>query len=86
MQVYPAVPHQYARQRARHWLSFQGPPFGYGVLTAGLVLALMILPYHRGVAGRLRHGSARAQGAAYGIGSTTFEVVGNMSFRTRGSE
>jgi len=58
---------------------FQGPPFGYGVLTAGLVLALMILPFITAVSRDVFETVPTVlKEAAYGIGSTTFEVVGNI--------
>lgn len=55
---------------------FQGPPFGYGILTAGLVLAVMILPF---IAAITRDALAMVppalQEAAYGLGCTTFEGI-----------
>ena len=58
---------------------FQGPPFGYGVLTAGLVLALMILPFITAVSRDVFDTvPAVLKEAAYGVGATTFEVVGNI--------
>jgi phosphate transport system permease protein len=55
---------------------FSGPPYGIGVLTAGLILAIMVLPFvtsisrdvFEAVPGVLKE-------AAYGIGCTTWEVV-----------
>ena len=55
---------------------FAGPPYGIGVLTAGLILAIMVLPFvtsisrdvFEAVPGVLKE-------AAYGIGCTTWEVV-----------
>lgn len=55
---------------------FSGPPMGVGMLTAGLVLALMVLPFvtaitrdvFRMVPGVLRE-------SAYGLGATTSEVT-----------
>src|SRR6202046_202447 len=58
---------------------FQGPPFGYGVLTAGLVLALMILPFITAVSRDVFDTVPPVlKEAAYGVGATTFEVVGNI--------
>jgi phosphate transport system permease protein len=58
---------------------FQGPPFGYGVLTAGLVLAVMILPFITAISRDVFETVPPVlKEAAYGIGSTTFEVVGNV--------
>jgi phosphate transport system permease protein len=55
---------------------FAGPPLGIGMLTAGLVLAIMIIPFISSVMrevfltvpGRLKE-------SAYALGSTTWEVV-----------
>ena len=55
---------------------FSGPPYGIGILTAGLILAIMVLPFvtaisrdvFEAVPGVLKE-------AAYGIGCTTWEVV-----------
>jgi len=55
---------------------FAGPPYGIGILTAGLILAIMVLPFvtaisrdvFEAVPGVLKE-------AAYGIGCTTWEVV-----------
>ena len=58
---------------------FQGPPLGYGVLTAGLVLALMILPFITAVSRDVFDTVPPVlKEAAYGVGATTFEVVGNI--------
>jgi phosphate transport system permease protein len=58
---------------------FQGPPFGYGVFTAGLVLAVMILPFITAISRDVFDTvPAVLKEAAYGIGSTTFEVIGNV--------
>jgi phosphate transport system permease protein len=58
---------------------FQGPPFGYGLLTAGLVLAVMILPFVTAIARDVFETVPPVlKEAAYGVGCTTFEVVGNI--------
>ncbi len=59
------------------WLPlFSGPPLGVGILPAGLVLALMILPFISSV---IRDVfllvPQRLKEAAYGLGSTTWEVI-----------
>jgi len=55
---------------------FSGPPMGVGILTAGLVLALMILPF---IASVMRDVflmvPQNLKEAAYGMGATTWEVV-----------
>ena len=58
---------------------FHGPPLGYGVLTAGLVLALMILPFITAVSRDVFDTVPTVlKEAAYGVGATTFEVIGNI--------
>jgi phosphate transport system permease protein len=53
---------------------FAGPPYGIGVLTAGLVLAIVVLPYARvGVVGGVMLGLGRALGETMAV---TF-VIGN---------
>lgn len=55
---------------------FSGAPFGIGLFTAGLVLAIMIIPYitsmMREVFGVV---PPMLKESAYGLGSTTWEVV-----------
>ena len=55
---------------------FAGPPYGIGVLTAGLILAIMVLPFITAVT---RDVFATVppvvKEAAYGLGCTTWEVV-----------
>jgi phosphate transport system permease protein len=58
---------------------FSGPPYGIGMLTSGLILAIMVLPFvtaitrdvFEAVPGVLKE-------AAYGLGCTTWEVVRNV--------
>lgn len=55
---------------------FQGPPLGLGVLTAGIVLAVMILPFISSVMREVfQTVPARLKESAYALGSTTREVV-----------
>jgi len=58
---------------------FQGPASGYGMLTAGIVLAIMILPF---IAAVSRDVFATVppvlKEAAYGIGCTTREVISKV--------
>jgi phosphate transport system permease protein len=55
---------------------FAGPPLGIGVLTAGLILGLMVLPF---IASTLcdvfRSVPVEFKESAYGLGCTTFEVI-----------
>ena len=55
---------------------FQGPPFGIGLLTAGLVLAIMILPFITAVMREVfRMAPSSLKEAAYGLGATQWNVV-----------
>jgi phosphate transport system permease protein len=58
---------------------FQGPPLGIGMLTAGLVLAIMIIPFISSVMREVfLTVPARLKESAYALGSTTWEVVWNI--------
>ncbi|MBV1774183.1 phosphate ABC transporter permease subunit PstC [Burkholderiaceae bacterium DAT-1] len=58
---------------------FDGPPFGIGIFTAGLILAVMIIPF---IAAVMRDVfevvPAMLKESAYGLGATTWEVVRNV--------
>lgn len=55
---------------------FQGPPMGIGMLTAGIILALMILPYMSAIVRDVfRLVPAVMKESAYGLGATTWEVT-----------
>lgn len=55
---------------------FQGPPMGIGMLTAGIILALMILPYISSVSRDVfKMVPSVVKEAAYGQGATTWEVT-----------
>jgi phosphate transport system permease protein len=55
---------------------FAGPPYGIGVLTAGLVLAIMVLPFVTSISRDVFDAVPPVlKEAAYGIGCTTWEVV-----------
>jgi phosphate transport system permease protein len=55
---------------------FQGPPYGIGLFTAGLVLAIMVLPFITAVMREVfRMTPLPLKEAAYGIGATQWEVV-----------
>lgn len=59
---------------------FQGPPMGIGILTAGLILALMILPFISSVMRDvLKMVPAVTKESAYGVGATTWEVTKDVS-------
>jgi phosphate transport system permease protein len=58
---------------------FMGPPFGIGILTAGIVLAIMVLPF---IAATMRDVfdtvPAMLKESGYGLGATTWEVMWNV--------
>ena len=55
---------------------FQGPPMGIGMLTAGIILALMILPFITSVTRDVfQMVPAVVKESAYGMGCTTWEVT-----------
>src|SRR6201990_2607624 len=55
---------------------FAGPPYGIGVLTAGLILAIMVLPFITSISRDVFDAVPPVlKEAAYGLGCTTWEVV-----------
>jgi phosphate transport system permease protein len=55
---------------------FEGPPYGIGVLTASLILAIMVLPFITSISRDVFDAVPTVlKEAAYGIGCTTWEVV-----------
>jgi phosphate transport system permease protein len=55
---------------------FAGPPFGIGMLTAGLILAIMVLPFVTSISRDVFEAvPVVLKEAAYGVGCTTWEVV-----------
>ncbi len=58
---------------------FKGPPYGIGILTAGVVLAIMVLPF---IAATMRDVfdtvPAMLKESGYGLGATTWEVIWNV--------
>ncbi|MEW6272264.1 MAG: phosphate ABC transporter permease subunit PstC [Thermodesulfobacteriota bacterium] len=55
---------------------FAGPPYGIGLLTAGLILGIMVLPFITSVSRDVFESVPRVfVEAAYGMGCTTWEVV-----------
>ncbi|MBX6324267.1 MAG: phosphate ABC transporter permease subunit PstC [Rhodospirillaceae bacterium] len=55
---------------------FAGPPYGIGVLTAGLILAIMVLPFVASIARDVFEAVPPVlKESAYGLGCTTWEVV-----------
>jgi phosphate transport system permease protein len=58
---------------------FMGPPFGIGILTAGFVLAIMVLPF---IAATVRDVfdtvPPMLKESGYGLGATKWEVIWNV--------
>jgi phosphate transport system permease protein len=55
---------------------FRGPPLGIGMLTAGIVLAIMIIPFITSVMREVfLTVPVRLKESSYALGSTTWEVV-----------
>jgi len=58
---------------------FQGPPLGIGILSAGVILAIMIIPYIASVMRDVFEVTpVLLKESAYGIGCTTWEVMWNI--------
>jgi phosphate transport system permease protein len=58
---------------------FQGPPLGIGMLTAGIILAFMILPFISAVARDVISLVPKTlRESAYGMGATTWEVMAKV--------
>jgi len=58
---------------------FQGPPMGIGMFTAGLILAIMVIPFIAAVMRDVFEVVPPVlKESAYGLGATTWEVVWNI--------
>jgi phosphate transport system permease protein len=58
---------------------FAGPPYGIGVLTSGLILAIMVLPFITSISRDVFEAVPPVlKEAAYGVGCTTWEVFRNV--------
>jgi phosphate transport system permease protein len=58
---------------------FEGPPYGIGVLTASLILAIMVLPFITAISRDVFDAVPPVlKEAAYGVGCTTWEVFRNV--------
>ena len=58
---------------------FAGPPYGIGILTAGIILSIMVLPYITSVTRDVFDTvPAVLKESAYGLGCTTWEVVSRV--------
>jgi phosphate transport system permease protein len=70
----------YVQPALKKWtggfLLFSGPPMGVGMLTAGIILALMILPFITSVTRDVfQLVPSVVKESAYGLGCTTWEVT-----------
>jgi phosphate transport system permease protein len=58
---------------------FSGPPVGIGILSAGIILAIMIIPFIAAVTRDVFEVTPTLlKESAYGLGSTTWEVVSKV--------
>ena len=63
---------------------FSGPPIGIGMLTAGIVLGIMVIPFISSVAREVFNAvPAPLKESAFALGSTRWEVLGRVTCRTR---
>jgi len=78
------------QEHVQPWLSkyfgflplFQGPPMGIGMLTAGLILTLMVLPFMTAVTRDvLRMVPPVLKESAHGIGATMWEATRHISLK-----
>jgi phosphate transport system permease protein len=58
---------------------FAGPPYGIGILTASLILAIMVLPFVTSISRDVFETVPPIlKESAYGLGCTTWEVISNV--------
>jgi phosphate transport system permease protein len=63
---------------------FSGPPLGVGMLSAGLILAVMVVPFSSSVAREvLKSVPAAQREGAYALGATRFEAIRAALFYAR---
>jgi phosphate transport system permease protein len=63
---------------------FSGPPLGVGMLSAGLILAIMVIPFTSSVAREvLKSVPAAQREGAYALGATRFEAIRAALFYAR---
>jgi phosphate transport system permease protein len=63
---------------------FSGPPLGVGMLAAGLILAIMVIPFTSSVAREVLKSVPLAQReGAYALGATRFEAIRTAIFFAR---
>lgn len=82
--VFSPILAEYVQQPLQAWFGdvpvlgalVQGPPVGIGLLAAGIILAIMIIPFIASVMRDVFEVTpALLKESAYGVGSTTWEVV-----------
>jgi len=74
-QVQPVLIDAFSTLPALGWL-FKGPPLGIGMLTAGLILSIMVIPFISAVMRDVFDlVPPLLKESAYGLGATTWEVV-----------
>ncbi|MBY4596204.1 phosphate ABC transporter permease PstC [Ottowia caeni] len=82
--VFAPILSTYVQQPLQSWFAdwpllgtlFSGPPVGIGILSAGIILAIMIIPYIAAVMRDVFEVTpALLKESAYGLGATTWEVV-----------
>lgn len=80
--IFAPVVQEYVQPWMMAWLGepfFAGPPLGLGIFTAGLVLALMVIPFIASVMRDVFETvPAVLKESAYGIGCTRWEVIRNI--------
>lgn len=84
--VFAPVMADHVQPLLSEWLGwtplFSGPPTGIGMLSAGIILAIMILPYICSVTRDvLRMVPAMVRESGFGMGATTWEVTRQVSLR-----
>jgi phosphate transport system permease protein len=58
---------------------FAGPPYGIGVFTAGLILAIMVIPFISSISRDVFETTPSVlKESAYALGATTWEVIWNV--------
>jgi len=63
---------------------FTGPPFGFGMLSAALILAIMVVPFSSSVAREvLKSVPITQREGAYALGATRFEAIQAVLFYAR---
>ncbi len=82
--VFAPLFQQYVQPHLKSWFGsipglgvfFSGPPMGIGLLTAGIILAVMVIPFITAVMRDVFElVPPMLKESAYGLGSTTWEVV-----------